>query len=143
MGDPEADYLIFKYAGALRDFGGLEWARNVYSWLQCWPAINRRGRNCHVVDQFWCLRRGAGVEWGLRIVFDSKLNALGYFGSGDLRGEGEGKVYACGDAGAGHDPRGVDDALFGWLGAVGGKGVVGAAVGGGGQSVQQPGGAGR
>jgi hypothetical protein len=34
LGDPEADNLIFKYAGALRDFGELERARNVYSWLQ-------------------------------------------------------------------------------------------------------------
>jgi hypothetical protein len=76
-------------------------------------------------------------------VFYSQLNALGYFRSGNLRGEGQGKVYACGDAGASHDPPGGDDALFGWLGAVGGKGVVGAPVGGGGQSVQQPGGAGR
>ncbi|HEY0693415.1 MAG TPA: hypothetical protein VGD71_30790 [Kribbella sp.] len=34
VGDPEADNLIFKYAGALRDFGELERARNVYLWLQ-------------------------------------------------------------------------------------------------------------
>jgi hypothetical protein len=34
VGDPEADNLMFKYAGALRDFGELERARNVYSWLQ-------------------------------------------------------------------------------------------------------------
>jgi hypothetical protein len=71
------------------------------------------GRNRHVVDRFWCFRRGAGVEWGLRIVFDSKLNALGYFGSGDLRGEGEGKVYAGGNAGMGHDLPGGDHELFG------------------------------
>jgi hypothetical protein len=34
LGDPEADNLISKYAGALRDFGELEPARNVCSWLQ-------------------------------------------------------------------------------------------------------------
>jgi len=34
VGDSEADNLISKYAGALRDFGELERARNVYSWLQ-------------------------------------------------------------------------------------------------------------
>ncbi|MDT5243673.1 MAG: hypothetical protein QOD36_1049 [Mycobacterium sp.] len=55
--------------------------------------------------------------------------------------KGEGKVYAGGDAGAGHDSASGDHPLFGWLGAVGGKGVVGAPVGGGGQSVKQPGGA--
>jgi hypothetical protein len=75
---------------------------------------------------------------GMRIVFDSKLNALGHFGSGDLRGEGEGKVDAGGDAGAGHDSPGRDHALFGWLGAVGGKVAVGTPVGGGGQSAKQP-----
>jgi hypothetical protein len=104
------------------------------------PSI-AEGRNRHVVDRFWRLRRGAGVEWRLRIVLDGKLNALRYFGSGDLRGEGEGKVYARGDAVACHDSPGGDHALFGWLGAGAGKVVVRAPVGGGGQSVEQTGGA--
>jgi hypothetical protein len=34
LDDPEADNLIFKYAGALRDFGEVERARHVYSWLE-------------------------------------------------------------------------------------------------------------
>jgi len=75
------------------------------------------------------------------IVFDSKLNGLGHFGSRDLRGERERKVDAGRDAGASHDSPSGDHALFGWLCAVGRKGVVGAPVGGGGQSVKQPGGA--
>ena len=64
---------------------------------------------------FGRLRRGAGIEWGLRIVLDIELNALGHFGSGDTRGEREGKVYTGGYARAGDDsPRG-DYASFGWL----------------------------
>ena len=58
------------------------------------------GRNRHVVDGFWRLGGGAGVEWGLRIVFDGELNGLGHFGSGDLRREGEGEIDASRDAGA-------------------------------------------
>jgi hypothetical protein len=57
----------------------------------------------------------------MRIVFDRKLNSLCHFGSGDLRGQGKGKVYAGGDARARHDSPGGDHALFGRLRAVGGK----------------------
>jgi hypothetical protein len=74
----------------------------------------------------------------MRIVFDGELNRLCDFGSGDIRGEGEGKVNAGGDAGTGDDaPRG-DDALFGGLGAIGGEVVVRAPMGGGRQSIEQP-----
>lgn len=55
---------------------------------------------------------------GLRIVFDRELNALGHLGSRNIRSEGEGKVYAGGDAGTGYDSSGRDHAFFGWLGAV-------------------------
>src|ERR1700756_2326649 len=64
------------------------------------------GRNRHLQDRLWRLRRGAGVERGMRVIFDNELNALGQFGPGDIGGEREGKVYGGGDAGARPDSPG-------------------------------------
>src|SRR3954469_15775097 len=98
-------------------------------------------RNSHVVDRFRRLRRSTGVERWMRVVFDGELNGLRDFGPGNVRREGERKVYPRGDPGAGHDAARGDHALFGWHGTVGGEFVVGAPVCGGGQTVEQPGGA--